>query len=145
MSQNLKDLSKLLRSALDQENRDLLRSLLQDLKDVAHTLSTHSVKLGSLLSHTEKITGTLANNSQRLETILINTEQASFHFEPLLKTTQGMLKMIESQTLPAASQTLMNITSTSSTLTNLIDEIKQDPSVLIRGKACPTPGPGEAR
>lgn len=145
MSQNLQELTELMHSALDKENRDLLRSLLRDLKDVTHTLSTHSLKLGSLLNNTEKITGMLANNNQRLETILINAEQASYHVEPFLKSTRDALNMLESQTLPAASQTLMNLNAVSGSVVNLIDEIKQDPSVLIRGKTPPTPGPGETR
>lgn len=145
MNQNLLTMTELIHSVFDQENRDLFRTILLDLKEVTHTLSLHSQKLGSLLDNTEKVTGMLANNNQRLEAILINTEKASYHIEPFLKSGQNTLMMLESRTLPAASEALTNLNAVSNTLVNFVNELKQDPSVLIRGKAPPIPGPGETR
>lgn len=64
--------------------------------------------------------------------------------QKLLKSGHETLDLIESQTVPAANDALNSFGSMSRDLGKVSSEIRQDPSILIRGKAMPTKlGPGE--
>ena len=78
----------------------------------------------------------LASNSKKLDAILLNTSIASQQFMPLVQTSMGAMNMLQTQTLPAAFHVLSNLDNLSRTLYELSVELKQNPSMIIRG--CPT-------
>jgi phospholipid/cholesterol/gamma-HCH transport system substrate-binding protein len=78
----------------------------------------------------------LAAQSKQLDTILINTA----------RTTRALPSLMDSliqQTLPSTNQVLNNLTLMSDNLLELSDNLRQNPSILIRGQKLPPPGPGE--
>jgi phospholipid/cholesterol/gamma-HCH transport system substrate-binding protein len=83
------------------------------------------------LYNMERVTYTLAANSQQLNVIF--------------QSSANSMYMLESQTLPAAYQLLTNLDGVSRSLGQAANKIQQNPSVLIRGTAAPTLGPGESR
>jgi phospholipid/cholesterol/gamma-HCH transport system substrate-binding protein len=95
------------------------------------------------LSNIERITTSLANQSDALEKIIENTEQFTAKFKPLLIHADKTIQAIKIQTLPEANQLLENLNNTSSNLLDTSREVKQNPSIIIRGKSAPPPGPGE--
>lgn len=78
----------------------------------------------------------LAAQSEQLDTILINTARSSRTFPSLMNT-------LTQQTLPATNEVLNNLTLMSDNLLEFTDNLKQNPSVLLRGQKPPPPGPGE--
>lgn len=98
-----------------------------------------------ILLNVEQITGNLAANNQKLTAILDNTAKASAQFAPLLKSSQYTMQTLERQTLPATYDVLNNLSDVTRTLSQLANELKQNPSILIRGAAPQAPGPGEKR
>lgn len=64
-------------------------------------------------------------------------------FKQILHSSQGSLNIIEKQTLPQTNQTISNFGNLANDLSSVSSEIKQNPSVLIRGKQPRIPGPGE--
>ena len=56
-----------------------------------------------------------------------------------------MMKMLEMQTLPVTYQVLSNLSNAARTLSEVSDEIKQNPSILIRGVDRQALGPGETK
>lgn len=117
-------ISASIQSVLDQENLNAIKATLANLKTV---------------------TGTLAVNSKQLDSILANTSRASQQFEPLLQSSKRALGMLEIQTLPATYRVLTNLDEVSRTLLAVSGEIKDNPSILIRGTSTPPLGPGEAK
>lgn len=62
----------------------------------------------------------------------------------ILRSGKGSLQLIETQTLPAANDTITNFGTMASDLSSVTSEIKENPAIVIRGKAPPTKlGPGE--
>jgi phospholipid/cholesterol/gamma-HCH transport system substrate-binding protein len=98
-----------------------------------------------ILINLKEITGTLALNNQRLNAILENTARASQQLMPLINSSNSAMRMLETQTLPSAYRTMNNLDDVSRSLAEISAEIKQNPSILIRGKATPTLGPGEGK
>ena len=122
ISSSFQRISESMQSLLNKDNLESLKEILFSLKEV---------------------TNALAVNSDNLNKILINTKKASDEFQPLMKSTNGAMRILELQTLPAAYHLLSNLDDVSRTLQDVASQLKQDPSVIIRGSAKPPPGPGE--
>jgi len=90
------------------------------------------------LSQLDRVTGTLANNSQKINAILVNTTHATEQLTPLMKT-------LSNQTLPVTYQLLSNLNDATRTLSDVALQLKQNPSILIRGVAKAPLGPGERK
>lgn len=119
---NFRKVSESIETLLNKENQESIRMTLQNLKEV---------------------TGTLSANSQKLNAILENTSRATQQLGPLMQSSTGTMKTLETQTLPAAYRMLNNLDNVSRTLSEVAAELKQNPSILIRGAAPLPPGPGE--
>jgi len=122
---------------------DLLHSVL-DMKTVA--------SLKSSIDNLQKVTQTLRANNERLETIILSAERTSTNAErasnrvlPLLESSESAVRTLQTEVLPNADDTLAKLHDLSASLTKLTAEIERDPSVLVRGKTPPAPGPGEKK
>lgn len=124
LSTNIESVSKSLQGLLDKSNLESIKSILNNIQEV---------------------TDALAKNNEKLNSILLNTESASKQFGPFLKSSTSTMRTIEAQTLPAMTRLLSNLDQVVQTLSEVSAEIKQNPSVLIRGTSPRPPGPGESR
>lgn len=124
LSTNLRKVTESIQSVLDPENQ----------KSIKETL--HNV---------QQITANLAANGDRFNRIFNNMSKASQEFTPLLISTRATIRTLQLQTLPVTYRLLSNLEDVSRTLSQVTTEIKQNPSILIRGAAKPPPGPGEKR
>lgn len=112
LTTNLQVITKSIQSVLDKENQEHIKETLANL---------------------DRITGTLASNSQKLDAILMNTAKASQQFTPLVQSSASIVKILETQTLPATYHMLNNLDSVTRSLAEMSAEIKQNPAMLIRG------------
>jgi phospholipid/cholesterol/gamma-HCH transport system substrate-binding protein len=117
LSDNLHEVTLSIRSVLDKDNQNAIKNTLKNL---------------------DRITTSIAANDRHLNVILQNTANASEHFI-------GLTSMMQTQLLPKSYDLLANLNNMSITLTQVAAEIKQNPSMLVRGKAPPTLGPGESK
>lgn len=124
LSKNLHEVTKSIQSVLDKENQESIKHILLSM---------------------QRITNTLADNSQKMTDILENTSKASQQFGPMLKSGMGTMKILETQTLPATYQLLGNLNEMVRNLSAVSIELKNNPSVLIRGTTLAPLGPGETK
>jgi ABC-type transporter Mla subunit MlaD len=66
------------------------------------------------LAHLEQVTRTLAANNQRIESFLANAERASARMQPLLQSSDEVLRTMQTRILPQAQQTLVRLDDLSS-------------------------------
>jgi phospholipid/cholesterol/gamma-HCH transport system substrate-binding protein len=83
------------------------------------------------------------DNLDSIQQSLKNIETLSRDLSPLIKTSNDAIYLFSNQTLPMATQTLMNLDGVISNLNSITAEMKQNPSVIIRGKTARPLGPGE--
>lgn len=95
--------------------------------EVLNPQNQQSIK--QALINLDQLTNSLTQNSQQLNTVLHNTGKATQAFT--------------NQTIPAFNQTITNFNGISNNLLDISAEIKQNPSILIRGKTPQPLGPGE--
>lgn len=124
LSKNLELVAESVQGVLDKENQ-------QAIKNTLHNL--------------EEITSAIADNNHRLTAIIDNTTKASKQFQPLVQSTTNAALMLERQTLPAAYDLISNLNDAARNISAVSAEIKQNPSMLIRGKQPNQLGPGESR
>lgn len=122
VSNNLRKVSESIQSVLDPENQ-------KSIKETLHNI--------------QEITANLSANGDKFTKILQNTVKASQQFVPVLQSTTTAMKTLEAQTLPATYRLISNLDDVARTLSAVATELKQNPSVIIRGKASPPLGPGE--
>lgn len=87
----------------------------------------HSLK--SSFKNIDEFTTTLSKNRKKFETIIDHADKAA--------------QILETQTLPDVNQVVNNFDEMSRNLSDVSNELKQNPSVLIRGKQPNNLGPGE--
>lgn len=124
LSTNLEQVTKSIQSVLDTDNQQSIKAILNNLSDV---------------------TGTLAENSKRLTEIVTNASKASQQFMPLMQSSMSAMRIIETQTLPATYRMLNNLDNITRALNEVSIELKQNPSILIRGVDHQPTGPGERK
>jgi phospholipid/cholesterol/gamma-HCH transport system substrate-binding protein len=89
------------------------------------------------------VVGMLAENNERLSHIIINTEKASNQFDTFLSSGRVTLLTLQNETLPSTYHLMNNMEELLGKMNSLMNDVKQNPSVMLRGKAAPQPGPGE--
>lgn len=124
LSDNLRDVSVSVRELLNKENQHSIREILLNLKEVS---------------------GVLAENNSKMVRILENTEKASAQFGPFMKSTASAMHTFEMQTLPATYKLMNNLDNITRTLTEVTADLRQNPSMLIRGVQRQPNGPGDSR
>ncbi|TAK79477.1 MAG: MCE family protein [Gammaproteobacteria bacterium] len=117
-------------------------------------LDTALNKLSENLSNLSASVQSLLNkqNQQTIRQTLLNLEEMTNHLaanskklEPLVQSSSEAMRMLETQTLPEAYRLMYNLNDMSRSLTEMTNEIKQNPSILVRGTAPQPLGPGETR
>lgn len=163
--EDVQRMSELLRNVLDEHTIVALKQATDNIQQVSATLAQNSSKLATLVDNAERvsgamdartvrslqlsvanlqtITGTLASNNDRLATIMVNAESASGQLSPLLQSGHEAVNALQTELLPETYKTLTGLQSLSNSLSSTVSRINRDPSVLVRGRANPMPGPGE--
>jgi phospholipid/cholesterol/gamma-HCH transport system substrate-binding protein len=122
------------------EKVQVVTEMLQSILDKKTILS-----LKQSADSLQQVTKALAENTTKLNSIVANTERASHRFEPLLESSQDAVRALQTQILPDAHKTLVNLDNLNTTFTGVATRINRDPSILIRGTTPLQPGPGEAK
>jgi phospholipid/cholesterol/gamma-HCH transport system substrate-binding protein len=122
-------LTNLLQSVLDQKTVASLKLTLGNLQKVTRTFSANNARLEATISNAERASA--------------NAEQASHQIRPLLDSSRDTVRALQTQVLPQAHDTLAKLQKLSASMQEITTEIEADPSVLVRGRGKPAPGPGE--
>lgn len=104
--------------------------------------------LTSMTKNFEKISKAIENllddqNQRSIKEVLLNMRVASKELGYLLHSTNNTMHVLQNQTLPATYRMFNNLDVMSQNLSELSADLKQNPSMLIRGRTPPRLGPGE--
>lgn len=127
-------------TALTRLNQSVSR-VSQSIQDLLEPGNLQSIK--QILANMDRITTTIADNSQKLTYILNNASIASQQLPLFLKSSANTIDALKNQTLPETNRVLNNLGTITDNLAELSREIRQNPAILIRGKAPQVLGPGE--
>lgn len=136
LTKNLGEIAEKFKKIFSDPNIESISGTFEHLENVSKMLDDESSNLrGSIKSlHTVMENGATA--SKHFESTMTSARQAA---NQLSKTTST----INSELMPNVQDLLQRMSNTTSNLQELSDELKTNPSVIIRGKQPPPPGPGE--
>jgi phospholipid/cholesterol/gamma-HCH transport system substrate-binding protein len=161
VNENVQILTGLLQSILDKNTIASLKQSVDSLQQVTKILADNSKKLNSIISNTERasyqLKPLLESSNDTVRTLQTQTlpeahkalttldNLSNNQLKPLLDSSNDTVRALQTQILPEAHKALTNLDNLSRTLTGVATKINRDPSILIRGTAPLSPGPGEAK
>lgn len=124
ITKSFKQIADTFQTLLDQENLDSFKKILNNIRDV---------------------TNVIAANNKQINDILLHTSDASRRISPLIQSSANLVKVLETQTIPSTYELILNMNHITRNLNELSKELKQNPSILIRGVDRQSLGPGETK
>jgi len=131
VKQDVQQLTDLLHSVLDENTVASLKGSVDDLRKVAQVLATNSQRLDTMISSAERTS--------------MNAEQLSRDVRPLVESSQQVVKTLQNKILPETNDAIAKASELGASLKEVSTEIERNPTVLVRGKSPPPPGPGERK
>lgn len=122
VSANLRQVADSVKALLDPDNQRAIKLTLQNIQSITHTFSINGPQINSFFN---------------------NASRASKQFGPFLESGSGAMMTLQTQTLPSTYRTLNQLDGLSRDLSAVVTQMKQNPSILIRGSEQPLLGPGE--
>ncbi len=114
----------------------------KEIEKIAKNLKVSEEKLNTLLTNTNDVALRIKSNSKHFDSLIGKLEELTQDTDNLLKANSKNIKTFTSAGLENLNATFTNLKSTSSQLKDLIIELKQNPSLVIRGVKI-RKGPGE--
>ena len=120
-------------------------------------MANNDQQIDNILKNTQVLVQNITQASQNFPKLTIDFQkmlknadaaakhinQASRGIAHTMQKSEVMINNLSQQLLPSAAASLNNIQSLTSNLQQFSIELKQNPSVIIRGKTPALPGPGE--
>jgi phospholipid/cholesterol/gamma-HCH transport system substrate-binding protein len=122
LNENISKVTEAVTTLLDQENLTSVKESLRNMRD---------------------FTQVMVSSEEEITTILHNTATVSAQLPALLKTSASTVQTVNQETIPALNQAMTNLQEVTHNMISLTQELKQNPAILIRGRAPQTLGPGE--
>lgn len=157
VTKTIKELSNNINKVFDEKNRLAISTSLVNIQKVTETLANnsenidaafHSIKL--LIKNSDKVSSQLPSIIHQLQDTLACIKITARQFDRAghgIVLTVGdariAMKNISIQILPIVQQLLTKFNTTTAYLQQLSVELRNNPSMLVRGKYPPLPGPGE--
>ncbi len=157
LSQNVDAVTNGLKQILNKENALALHDILANTRDITAEINQHAESLSHIIKNTNITMKNAAIMSEEFPQLMSELTQSSKTFNSLaseIKSTSAeakatfantsiMVENINNQLLPDFIQALSTIQNLMQNLDSFSDELKENPSVLIRGRVSAKLGPGE--
>lgn len=157
LSGNLSDMSRRVKMLLSKKNIQLLQDSLMNIKQISGNLANNSDNISSSLNHFNIFMKNSAHASQSFPELLKAIKETSASIQQLstdLQRTSHTINQTAEQSsvavqsfsnslLPETYQTMHHINKLSKHLSQLTQELEENPSMILKGKTTAKPGPGE--
>ncbi|MDP1603051.1 MAG: MlaD family protein [Legionella sp.] len=154
VSENVNNVSIRLKDIFDNENAANLKKSLNNLQSFTKVLAEHNANISRSLKNSDVLLHNMADASKDLPEIIaelknsINklTKEISSAGQSVTKTMDAgktAIDKISDQTIPPAILLLRKLNNIAANLEKVSVQMRQNPSVVIRGTAPPPSGPGE--
>ena len=157
VTKTIKELSDNVSKVFDEKNRRAISASLVNIQKVTKTLSDNSENIDSTLHSMKQLVKNSAKASEQLPTIMHQLQdalanikitarqfdRAGHGIESTVGDAHTAMQNMSTQILPTVQQLLTKLNATAAHLQQFSIELQHNPSMLVRGKYPPPPGPGE--
>lgn len=136
LADNIDKLSLNLDQLLNPVNQKAVTDTLVNLDKITTTFASNSAKLNNTIQSADIVLKNTAMASQQFPIVIQNVQSSAAQFNQLVQQWNYLSESLSGTTLPKVNNVIDN-------LQTLTKNVKQNPSILLRGQAAPPPGPGE--
>lgn len=148
---NIGDVSNQVKLLLDDRNIEHVNHTLANIDKITTAVASQStsisqsiVMMGEVLQNVNDNTAHLSEAIVQLTALSKALQSNSATFDSVMNTVQNnTLQNINTVLLPNLNQSVNNMNNVTSQFNDLLKTVNQNPSVFVRGKTAPQPGPGE--
>ncbi|MDP3561554.1 MAG: MlaD family protein [Legionellaceae bacterium] len=143
LEKTIDDISVSMKSILSKENTENLSKTLDNLEVISTVFANNNKALNKALQEFPALISEIRNSVGRFSDMSHDVATAGKQLNSTMKAGRNAIDKISQQAIPPAVILLRRLDSIAANLEKLSIELKQDPSVIIRGTAPAKPGPGE--
>lgn len=143
LEKTIDDISVSMKSILSKENTENLSKTLDNLEVISTVFANNNKALNKALQEFPALISEIRNSVGRFSDMSHDVATAGKQLNSTMKAGRNAIDKISQQAIPPAVILLRRLDLIAANLEQLSIELKQNPSVIIRGTAPPKPGPGE--
>lgn len=143
----------------DEKNRQAISASLANIQKITDSIAQNSQNINDTLKNTNifmknaaDLTGQMPPILTQLKETMASVRQTSDAFGQTSKSittamqqTSSTVQHVGEQVVPSAQELITRLNTIAANLQNVSDQMKQNPSVIIRGRTPAALGPGEGR
>lgn len=157
VTENFQQISDAVSSVLDKENALAIKTSFRNIEQITSALAHQSKTLSNTIGSAEELFKNAAHASKSLPEVIetihesgeavkdmaISLRQAGNVVSSTMQAGRQTIQTFKEQTLPQTTVLLDKLDAVAKNIKSLSQELKQNPSMLIRGKQARRLGPGE--
>lgn len=157
VSENVNNVTVKINKIFDDENALYVKNTLANLEVFTKVIADNDKKINRTLRSTEIMVDNLANASKDLPEVIRELKTGIYKFNQMageitlagqkvgsaMDAGKTTFDKISQQTIPPAIVLLRRLDNIAANLEQVSVQMRQNPSVVIRGTTAPKPGPGE--
>ena len=150
VTNNINSLTESVKDVFDEDNKRNLRDSLQNIKVVSGVLSENAKEINQSIKAADKFLGNAAEASvdlpatvKELRKALNSVDEMAMSLKKTGDAGSQAARGLAQETIPSATELIQRLNRIAVHVEQLSKELASNPSVVIRGKLPPPPGPGE--
>lgn len=157
VSENVNNVTLKINKIFDDENAQNLKQTLSHLEVFTGVIAKNNKQINQTLQSTEVMVNNLAQASKDLPELISELKTGVYKFNQMageitkagqkvgsaMDAGKSTLDKVKQETIPPAVVLLRRLNTIAANLEQVSAQMRQNPSVVIRGTTAPKPGPGE--
>ena len=143
LEKNLTDISNSLRHIFVAKNEARLSAILQNLATITSTIAQNKQHIDESLRELPKLVIIFEQTLQQFKIMAKDVSSAGTQVSTTMQAGKRSVDAFAQQAIPPAVVLLHRLDNTAKNLEQISRDLRDNPTILVRGRTPPRPGPGE--
>lgn len=143
VSENINKVTNQASMVFNEENSENFKKTLANLEEVSSVMAKNSENINLFMANTTEMSKDFPEILKQLKIGVSRLSEAGNSISVTMGSGKTAIDKLSQQTIPPATQLLQRLNTIAANLEKVSNEMRQNPSVVIRGTTPPKPGPGE--
>lgn len=143
LEENINDLSVSIKRVFDKDNAITLKKSLENIREITKTFANNTQNIDKSLQDLPKLLTDLKVSIHKFNTMASDMSMAGKQVSTTMQAGKTGIDKLSQQTIPPMIILLQRLDLITANLEKVSAQMRQNPSVMIRGSTPPKPGPGE--
>lgn len=140
---NIKDVSNSIRQVFDKDNARLIKASLTNLKQITNVIAQNDASINQSLRSLPEVIAKMKHSVDNFDVMANNLAFSGKQISDTMQLGRITINKLSEQTIPAMVLLLRRANEIANNLEVVSVEMRQNPSVILRGTAPAKLGPGE--